>query len=117
MWSFFAISGILLLIALSNRFAVYLAKAATGELPLSLVLRLVWLYTPELLSFVIPLQFLPRHSFCFWALVCRKRNDCFIGIGLWLALFKQTNLNDSNLRHDWGGLIEFLVGAQNNVLS
>lgn len=57
LWAFFAISGILLLIALSNRFAVYLAKAATGELPLTLVLRLVWLYIPELLSFVIPLSF------------------------------------------------------------
>lgn len=65
LWAFFAISGILLLIALSNRFAVYLAKAATGELPLSLVLRLVWLYTPELLSFVIPLSFYLAILFAF----------------------------------------------------
>ena len=57
LWAFFAITGILLLIALSNRFAVYLAKAASGELPISLVLRLVWYYTPELLNFVIPLSF------------------------------------------------------------
>lgn len=65
LWAFLAISGILLLIALSNRFAVYLAKAATGELPLSLVLRLVWLYTPELLSFVIPLSFYLALLFAF----------------------------------------------------
>lgn len=55
--TFLAITAILLLIALSNRFAMYLAKAATGELPVGLVFRLVWLYTPELLSFLIPLSF------------------------------------------------------------
>lgn len=55
--TFLAISLILLLIALSNRFAIYLAKAATGELPVGLVVRLVLLYTPELLSFLIPLSF------------------------------------------------------------
>lgn len=65
LWAFFAISGILLLIALSNRFAVYLAKAATGELPLTLVLRLVWLYIPELLNFVIPLSFYLALLFAF----------------------------------------------------
>lgn len=56
-YTWLAITVILLLIALSNRFAVYLAKAATGELPVSLVFRLVGLYTPELLSLVIPLSF------------------------------------------------------------
>lgn len=55
--TFLAITTILLLIALSNRFAMYLAKAATGELPVGLVFRLVWLYIPELLSFLIPLSF------------------------------------------------------------
>lgn len=55
--TFFAITLILLLIALSNRFALYLAKAATGELPLGLVFHLVLLYTPELLSYLIPLGF------------------------------------------------------------
>lgn len=57
LYTWVAITGILLLITLSNRFAVYLAKAATGELPISLVFRLVGLYTPELLSLVIPLSF------------------------------------------------------------
>jgi lipopolysaccharide export system permease protein len=55
--TFFAITGTLLLIAISNRFAVYLGKVVTGELPLSLVFRLVLFYIPELLSFVIPLSF------------------------------------------------------------
>jgi len=52
-----AITAILLMIALSNRFALFLAKAATGELPMSLVFRIVGLYTPELLSFLMPLSF------------------------------------------------------------
>lgn len=55
LWNFLVITGILLLIVLSNRFATYLAKAATGELPVSLVFQIVLLYIPELLSYLIPL--------------------------------------------------------------
>lgn len=55
--AFAVITGVLLLIVLSNRFAIYLAKAATGELPIGLVLKIVGLYTPELLSYLIPLGF------------------------------------------------------------
>ncbi len=65
LYGFLSITCILLLIALSNRFAVYLAKAATGELPIGLVFHLVWLYTPELLSFVIPLSFFISILFAF----------------------------------------------------
>ncbi len=53
--AFSVITLILLLIVLSNRFAAYLAKAATGELPIKLVFHIVGLYTPELLSYLIPL--------------------------------------------------------------
>ena len=55
--TFFTITSILLLIVISNRFALYLAKAATGELPISLVFKIVGLYTPEFLSYLIPLSF------------------------------------------------------------
>ncbi len=54
-WAFLVITSILFLIVLSNRFAAYLAKAATGELPVGLVFQIVGLYTPELLSYLIPL--------------------------------------------------------------
>lgn len=54
--TFLSITGILLLIALSNRFAMFLAKTATGELPLNFVFNVVWLYIPELLTFLIPLS-------------------------------------------------------------
>lgn len=54
--TFLSITGILLLIALSNRFAMFLAKAATGELPIGFVFSLVWLYIPEILTFLIPLS-------------------------------------------------------------
>ena len=54
-WAFMVITAILFLIIFSNRFAVSLAKAATGELSLGLVFKIVGLYTPELLSYLIPL--------------------------------------------------------------
>lgn len=53
--SFLGITAILLLIVLSNRFALYLTKAATGELPISLIFHMMGLWTPELLSYLIPL--------------------------------------------------------------
>ena len=55
--AFVVITSVLMLIVLSNRFAIYLAKAATGELPIGLVLKIVGLYTPELLSYLIPLGY------------------------------------------------------------
>lgn len=54
-FSFLTITGILFLIVLCNRMAVYLAKAATGELPIRLVFNIVLLFTPELLSYLIPI--------------------------------------------------------------
>ena len=56
--AFLTVTGILLLIVLGNRFAVYLAKAATGELPASFVFYIVGLFIPELLSYLIPLGLL-----------------------------------------------------------
>jgi len=53
--AFTVITSILLLVVLSNRFVVYLAKAATGELPAGIVFNIVGLYIPELLSYLIPL--------------------------------------------------------------
>lgn len=54
-WAFIAITAILFLIVFSNRFAASLAKAATGELSMRLVFKIVGLYTPELLSYLLPL--------------------------------------------------------------
>lgn len=54
---FVAAMSILFLILLSNRFASYLTKAATGELPLGLVFEMVLLYTPELFTYLLPLSF------------------------------------------------------------
>lgn len=63
---------ILLLIALSNRFAAFLAKAATGEFPISFVFHLVWLYIPELLSFLIPLSLFLAILFAYGRLHARQ---------------------------------------------
>lgn len=57
LWSLCAVVGVLLLIAISDKFVQYLAKAATGELPIGFVLQVVALYIPELLSLVLPLGF------------------------------------------------------------
>ncbi len=55
-WTFLVIVSVLLFIALSNKFALYLAKAATGDLPISLVFKVMGLYVPELLSLLLPLS-------------------------------------------------------------
>ncbi len=63
--AFISITGILLLIALSNRFALFLTKAATGELPVGFVFNIVWLYIPELLTILIPLSLFLAILFAF----------------------------------------------------
>ena len=64
-WAFIVITAILFLIILSNRFAASLAKAATGELSVGLVFKIVGLYTPELLSYLIPLGLFMSLLFAF----------------------------------------------------
>jgi len=55
--TFLTVLGVLLLVAISNRFTSYLAKAAMGELPLTFIFQLVCLTLPELLTYIIPLSF------------------------------------------------------------
>jgi lipopolysaccharide export system permease protein len=55
--AFGTITFVLFFIILSNRLGQFLAKAATGEFPISLVFELILLYTPEFLSYLIPLGF------------------------------------------------------------
>ncbi|MEY3182306.1 MAG: export transporter permease LptF [Pseudomonadota bacterium] len=50
-----AVTGILLIIALSNRFSSYLAKTASGQLPVEWIFKLVALHVPELMSLLLPL--------------------------------------------------------------
>lgn len=52
--TFSAISFILLFIALSNKFVMYLAKAASGKLPVTLVFKVVGLFIPELFGLLAP---------------------------------------------------------------
>ncbi len=56
LWSLVAVLGVLLLIAISDKFVQYMAKAATGELPAVFVFQIVILYIPELLSLILPLS-------------------------------------------------------------
>ncbi len=52
--AFITVTGLLFLILLSNRFSVYLGKAASGELPVGVVFEMACLYSPELLSYLLP---------------------------------------------------------------
>ncbi len=52
--TFSAIIFILLFIAISNKFVMYLAKAASGKLPVVMVFKIVGLYIPELFSILAP---------------------------------------------------------------
>lgn len=56
--SFGVITTVLLMVVLSNRFAQYLTKAASGELPIKLVFQIAALYVPEFLGYLIPLGLL-----------------------------------------------------------
>lgn len=51
---FCAIVFILLFIALSNKFVMFLAKAASGKLPVALVFKVVGLYIPEFFAILAP---------------------------------------------------------------
>lgn len=52
--TFAALTFILLFIAISNKFVMFLAKAASGKLPLGLVFKVVALYIPELFGIMAP---------------------------------------------------------------
>lgn len=53
--TFCAIIFILLFIALSNKFVVFLAKAAAGKLPIKMVFQVIGLYIPEIFGLLAPI--------------------------------------------------------------
>jgi len=55
-----ALTCILLLIFLSNQFVQYLTRAASGNIPVDVVLRLMMLEIPNLLGLLLPLGFFER---------------------------------------------------------
>lgn len=80
--NFLAITALLLFIALSNRFAAYLAKAATGELPVTLVFKVVGLYIPELLTYLIPLSFFIAILFAYGRLHAESEMTVLMSCGV-----------------------------------
>lgn len=92
-WAFIVITAILFLIVLSNRFAVYLAKAATGELPVGLVFQIVGLYTPELLSYLIPLGLFVGILFAFGRLYADSEMTVLSACGISLKYIIQLTLS------------------------
>lgn len=53
--SFIALMIIMLFIMLSNKFVVFLAKAAAGKLPIDMLLQVIGLYIPELFGMLAPI--------------------------------------------------------------
>jgi lipopolysaccharide export system permease protein len=93
LWNSLVITGILLLVVLSNRFAIYLAKAATGELPIGLVFQIVVLYIPELLSYLIPLGFFMGILFAHGRLHVDSEMIVLAACGIgWRAIIQMTLL-------------------------
>lgn len=89
--AFLVITLVLLLIVLSNRFAMYLAKAATGELPLKLVFNIVSLYIPELMSYLLPLGFFMALLFAFGRLYADSEMTVLLACGIgWKYIIKLT---------------------------
>lgn len=91
-WAFLVITTILFLIVLSNRFAAYLAKAATGELPVGLVFQIVGLHTPELLSYLIPLGLFIGLLFAFGRLYADSEMTVLSACGISLQYIIQLTL-------------------------
>lgn len=90
--AFLAVTGILLFIVLTNRFAVYLAKAATGELPISFVCYIVALSIPELLSYLIPLGLLIGILFAFGRLYAGSEMTVLLACGVSKKFFIKLTL-------------------------
>ena len=65
---FIAITGALLLIALSNKFVFFLTKSAAGVLPITYVFKIMGLYIPRLASYLLPLGFFTAILFSFMRL-------------------------------------------------
>ena len=63
--NFLVVTSILLLVALSNKFVSLLAKVAIGQLPSSLVFKVMGLYIPELLASLAPLGFFVATLFAY----------------------------------------------------
>ena len=55
--TFGAVSVVLLLVSLSNKFVKLISMAASGQLPTSMLLQVLVLHIPELFSFICPLAF------------------------------------------------------------
>lgn len=110
LWNFLVVTGVLLLIVLSNRFAIYLAKAATGELPISLVFQIVLLYIPELLSYLIPLGFFMGILFAHGRLHVESEMIVLAACGIsWRAIAQMTLLLGLVVMLLTGGLTLWVV--------
>lgn len=52
-----SLTGILMLIFMSNQFVRYLNRAASGQFPLTIIMKLMMLELPNLMGFLLPLGF------------------------------------------------------------
>ncbi len=104
--TFAAIVFILMFIAISNKFVTFLAKAASGKLPLSLLLKVVGLYIPELFAILAPVAMYVAILFTFSRLHADSEISVLLTSGFdWARLVRITLV--------LAGAIALLVGLIN----
>lgn len=88
-----AVLLVLLCVAMSNEFVVQLSKAASGELPASIVLTLVVVYIPALLSMLLPLALFLGIVFGLSRMYADSEMTALLACGMsWRRLLKITML-------------------------
>lgn len=107
--TFCAIVFILLFIAISNKFVMFLAKAASGKLPLSLLLQVVGLFIPELFAILAPVAMFIAILFTFSRLHADSEIAVLLTSGFdWVRLIKIT-LKVASIVAALVAVINFLV--------
>lgn len=107
--TFLAIVFILLFIAISNKFVMFLAKAASGKLSLGLVFKIVLLYIPELFAILTPVAMFIAILFTYSRLYTDSEIAVLLTSGFdWAQLIRITLIVASSIAI-LVGIINFIV--------
>lgn len=107
--TFLAIVFILLFIAISNKFVMFLAKAASGKLSLGLVFKIVLLYIPELFAILTPVAMFIAILFTYSRLYTDSEIAVLLTSGFdWAQLIRITLIVASSIAI-LVGIINFVV--------
>lgn len=110
--SFLAIVSILLFIAISNKFVMFLAKSASGKLPVGLVFKVVLLYVPELFAILAPVAIFIAILFTYSRLHADSEIMVLLTSGFDWVILTRIALNIAGLVAILVAIINFLVVPQ-----